>query len=691
MKKISSVKWNVDCTIGMVILFTFTLVMLFDFLNYIQYSMLGYDEAYNATVAANYMKYGEYKVSYPLDVLFYNKITTGETVLLPTALLYSLFGINNITTSIVPVMYSVLCVWVIYFLISGCLKENSGARYSISSLIVIALILSDGLYYNISTRLVGETASIFFILLSFTLFHYYMKNNEKQWVLAFVGALVMTSFLTKSATIFIMLSFCGLLLIETGVSKNLTWRGLAVFFTGMILGFVIIESFKLNQLGGMDNFVKWWQNEWIDMLDQSGGVNTSYSFGDKITYLSTIFYGCNKYFCVFMVLFPILIYFYLIYKSTKRNINPNEEQILKNHITMSILGICGSSLIIYFLLFGGSGLFYARRHEINEVLVKISAIYFICYFLLNLLKNIHYNKFYKMFGIVSSIFVLQLIVPLNTVNSNLGLYCHKIKEPSYNEKLMTQFLQEVDNLPQNATLFVAGWWQEPNISLFLDRKMYSIYDVVDNKMNLPENSFFVSGQVIHNVSIKELQNQLNVDFIRYDTSEVDYEKYVTQSVDVFDRKDIEAFALYKIVPRGYQSYRNCSTVSFTAAEHDSGRKYVKKGLSFAEDGFSWSVGNETAFYMLMNDDSKEKYHAVITVDGVINDEQKVIIVANKIEVYSGILKNERQSIDFFIPNNNNGKIDISILIPNAVLPTDNRHTKDPRFLGIRICNMYIGD
>lgn len=98
-------KCNLDFMIGIAIMIVAIILFIMNELNAVQYQLLTYDESYNATVAANVARYGEYRVSYPSKSVFYNMITTGETMLLPTALVYKLFGINTITSSIIPLVY----------------------------------------------------------------------------------------------------------------------------------------------------------------------------------------------------------------------------------------------------------------------------------------------------------------------------------------------------------------------------------------------------------------------------------------------------------------------------------------------------------------------------------------------------------------------------------------------------------
>lgn len=84
----------------------------------------------------------------------------------------------------------------------------------------------------------------------------------------------------------------------------------------------------------------------------------------------------NYYFSLFITFLPSILYIYeIIIKIT------NKKNILKINKSFLIIGIAGSSLIIYFIFFGGEGLFAPRRHSINEYIIKLFAIYMFIYVL----------------------------------------------------------------------------------------------------------------------------------------------------------------------------------------------------------------------------------------------------------------------------------------------------------------------
>ena len=107
---------------------------------------------------------------------------------------------------------------------------------------------------------------------------------------------------------------------------------------------------------------------------------------------------------------------------------------------------------------------------------------------------------------------------------------------------MNQFLDEIALLPENATLYCAGWWQEPAVTLFLDRDMKDIYEVIKGETKLENDSYFIVGNYILDESKSNLETVLNVQLDEVDSIEINYGIYPS----AFDRKDFDNFAIYEI-------------------------------------------------------------------------------------------------------------------------------------------------
>ena len=526
------------CVIFLMICFSF--LFLIDGINLINNMVLSYDEAYNATVAANLFRYGEYRVSYPDNIVFYNMITTGETVILPTALLYSLFGINNITTTIVPLLYALLSIWCIWILLCNTFKEFFDYSWMmvITFAMTVGVILTDKFFYYIACHLMGESACVFFLLLLFVCLMIFFRRRRNKFLL-FAGAMLAFAFLTKSSMIFFVITIYGMMIVETFIVKRISVKELFYFGGGFGLGFILLDSYKFIQLGGMLEYLNWWKMEWENMMNQSSGIDVTYNFAEKFQFLHDIF-GYNKWICIIYVLLPVTMYLLYLLRYVKK------EKIFSNeHWVMLVLGTGGASLLIYFLLLGGSGLLYARRHSVNALFVKIFSVYLLGQLFVFVRHNL--GDISKRQIILSTMFLtlgsFLLFQPQRIYKNFMALFSRE-NQPSYEQILMEEFLEEINGIPQSATLYCVGWWQEPDITLFLDRKMIDINDVIYGKGNLADDSYFIVGNFIDGIKVKDIENGVNASLIRVDTSEVDYNVFNS----FFNREDFDNFAIYKIVP-----------------------------------------------------------------------------------------------------------------------------------------------
>lgn len=534
MKRKNIKSYSREFMVGAILLMLLLFLFITDGINVIQHQLIGYDEGYNASVAANVMRYGVYRTSYPAKITFYNLITTGQSVLLPTALLYQLFGINNITSTIVSLIYGALDIILFWWLLHKCLPDKKG-KYLLASMLVYIILMTDQLFLSVSLYLRGESASLCFLLSFFICFIYYHETRKKIYMII-SGCMVAFSFLTKTSMIFFAVSLSGIILLEMLITKRIKiWDGFC-FLGGFLTGIVLMDLYKLIQIGGLNQYIAWWINEWINMLTQSSGVDTAYDIRAKIDYLEMIF-GYNKYFCLFILAIPSILYLFHIITSLLKS----KKQMPDKTVTAVIAGVSGSSLIIYFILLGGSGLVYNRRHAVNELAVKFFVAYAMGTLLLVLIDRIKKKADEKTSltrMILASIGLISLFPAIRPQNikSSTAAYLDKTDEDSYELQLMNDFIEQVDNLGEDAVLYCAGWWQEPIITLYLDKDMYNIYNVqrLDH-----ENGYFIVGRRFDYSSVAYCADIWRTSFTEIDSIEVDYNRLYPYDAN-------ELFSIYKI-------------------------------------------------------------------------------------------------------------------------------------------------
>ena len=101
-------------------------------------------------------------------------------------------------------------------------------------------------------------------------------------------------------------------------------------------------------------------------MGQSGQKDVKPPFIEKFEYLTEIL-GFNQYISLLIIALPVVLYLIFLYmKLRKKTLN-----ISKASYCACLLGIAASSLEIFYVLFGGEGLIYSRRHVVNAIFLKV--------------------------------------------------------------------------------------------------------------------------------------------------------------------------------------------------------------------------------------------------------------------------------------------------------------------------------
>ena len=281
MEKENGVTKKIIYIISIILVVVFCTIFVIVGIDAIQHKHIGFDEAWNASVAANVARGHGYMESYQSPGrLFPTVITTGQTVLLPTAILYKIFGVNLITSSIIPLLFGMTSIIVTYIFIFMILKAYA-KRYEIddiaipfiSVILTIFDVLSRRQYNTLSTGLLGETAALFFILISgICIFEFY--KTEKPIYILIASGLQIVALMTKPEVIMINVSIIGCVIITSVALKS--YRTVLWTALGCIIGLVATDLYKFIKMGAsIRNYLGWWDDEVRYMFQQSSGVDVS--------------------------------------------------------------------------------------------------------------------------------------------------------------------------------------------------------------------------------------------------------------------------------------------------------------------------------------------------------------------------------------------------------------------------------
>ncbi|RKM54462.1 hypothetical protein D6853_13120 [Butyrivibrio sp. X503] len=117
-------------------------------------------------------------------------------------------------------------------------------------------------------------------------------------------------------------------------------------------------------------------------------------------------------------------------------------------------------------------------------------------------------------------------------------YVDKEIVDDYEKKLMDEFVTEVDKLAPDARLYCYGWWQEPDVTLFLDRSMIDL-ESVDREEEPVEGGYFLIGRRFDNHNISDIEESFDIELEKVSNLDVDYDAFYTYNAE-------ELFSIYKI-------------------------------------------------------------------------------------------------------------------------------------------------
>ncbi len=508
-----------------IVLFLFFHDCINEILNFI---LLDFDGSYNAQVAKNFAEEGFYGVNYPDRIAYYNIITTGPTVLLPTALIYKMFGINYLTTGIIPLIYAAGVITLLFLLSLVIFKRMK----TVCGVGVILLYLGTSSHFQYtSTHLIGETAALFFTLLSVCLLIRFLQKRNYM-VLFFSGYFLSFSFVTKTSQICICLVMIMLLLVDT-IFKRFGIKDYFMFLCSFICGLLSWDIFKLVQFkGDLKRVFDWWILEKQNMFNQTGTRQLFSDFSlelilDRLYYLREVFY-LPVFIYVLLMLFPLLIYAGLLMK------NWNKKSFIDKYIVLSYLGIAGDSLLVYFIFFGSSGMKYARRLSVYADCILIFNIFFII---------IIFNEVISKKGIFSRTLFCILIIGGISVTFIRHYATYFLKRGLSNEYLaQSEMLEELNKLDPGIDLYVYGWWQAPELSLYSDKEFRDIsnYPATGRQVNPDKSYILVSSRMEIGEDNKVLFSEYMQQF--YELDLVWHSSYSENS---------ELFCIYKIKRNKY--------------------------------------------------------------------------------------------------------------------------------------------
>lgn len=116
--------------------------------------------------------------------------------------------------------------------------------------------------------------------------------------------------------------------------------------------------------------------------------------------------------------------------------------------------------------------------------------------------------------------------------------------------------------------------------------------------------------------------------------------------------------------------------------------FARKGLSIKEDWGSWTDGEEVVLYFALADASVSEVGVYIDVDDTFYHPQSVAVLINGMNVYQNKIEGN-MDIEFTFKNPGTDVIEMSLLLTDAVSPSELMDFNDPRELGLGLLTLKV--
>lgn len=449
---------NLKQSVVLICYFIITLLCLMMAINVFNNSFISFDGGWNAQVAANYAKTGEYETTWPKNTVFYNVITTGQTMLLPAAWIFKLCGLSFETIAFVPLCFMIGFILTLYVFIYKMIKEllinnqrNENKHYVLShivSLIILVIMWSVLRLVNYSFDLCGEGATLFFIIIGLIGINNY-KNESKHIWLIIVGMVFVCAVVTK------MVAICfvsvALFILIVYIIQNNKVKDILVLLYGMCITFCVVDFIKFQQLEyNLINYTKWWLN----YLKYCFGLNqadSNISVIEKMLYYENIF-QLQKLWGILALVIGVLVLAYVGYQGGFKK---------KWHIPIEVF-ICGAGGVSYLLVsifISKGGALEARRLVVHFAFFLLYLLMICTQIIIELIgtkRDYRKNNLKRLINILVKVCGIVIVCISITRAFGSGLKHLVSLEPDRRQE-QELLLEQVTQLPEDAKLVTMDW------------------------------------------------------------------------------------------------------------------------------------------------------------------------------------------------------------------------------------------
>jgi hypothetical protein len=489
---------------GLSILFGLLLVILFARSTQLAISYPpSFDGAMNLQVASSIAKGEGYRRNYSAREAFPHEIQTGAPYIVPSAMVFRIWGVGIAQTEIINVLYLALLL-VLAYLLASPLCGRAFALFAACTVLMVPGVSQFGFYGY------GEVPCLTLALAAIVM--YFWEHRGHKALTGFVaGVLLALSFYTKTVMLIAVASLClcaflQLLMTHRDVRRSRLKRFVA-FLIGGAISIAVMESWRATALGGLHAWRQWWHMETWAVVSQAGIGNHAFgtlthSLAEK---LQVHFVDLSHDYRMSLLLTGMWLSLLLaagamtLWRILHRQ---------RGWTTLAVLGIA-IFYMIWWLLITPTAKAWHRRILDGMVCADIGLIMFVAMWYrdrgIAMMRRVGMAPILILAAAGVALPAIWLVKGSHTLlvgqvsRETCSLHmadaatCARF-DPNRSVVALEHVSQKVRSLPSNSYIFGFGWYSAPRVGLFSDRHVLDFHDMPVLRMQPGRPVYFIVGE-----------------------------------------------------------------------------------------------------------------------------------------------------------------------------------------------------
>ena len=430
---------------------------------------VSFDGAMNLQVSWSLAHGDGYRRTYADRPAFPQEVQSGAPLVLPAALVFRWFGVGIWQAQAANVLYLWLVCVPVFFLV----RRRWGPTAGFCG--VLAFLVTPG-FLSFGAHGYGEIPGLFWLLLALVVFPWGSRTGMLRVFMA--GLFLGLSICTKTIFALCVLVSLGCFALDLGRSPSRTPRRAKPWIllgVGLLLPFIVMETWKLMELGGISAYCEWWADQ-LGAVSKQAGLAPGYE--DTSSRMEKIFvhverlggyYHLPASLLVVWIVGPILGLW-----TSRRQVDRIRD--------LPLFALLLSALLFFawWLALTPTSKAWHRRILVGSLLLNVSWTYVAAFFW----ERLHGSrKWWR--SLLAGAGVLVMFYFLR-VDAGPALISGPTPSPDFERAL-----EAVRRLPPQTSVFGLGWYSAPTLSLYAERPFRDFFGIAVIEWD-PQEPLFVA-------------------------------------------------------------------------------------------------------------------------------------------------------------------------------------------------------